>query len=301
MSHLPPLMALRALEAAERLHSYSLAAEELSVTHGAISHQIRRLEGELGVPLFQRRGNGMEPLPAATRLAFGIKAGLALLERAVEESSANQVLEPLVLSVEQGFARKWLASRFDSLRTATGGRDLDIRLENRLADLVGDGVDAAIRFGDGQWPGFEVSPLFKVRFFPVCSPDFPQLHRLRCPADLLAVPLLRHTHPLWSWPAWFRSLGLAAPPDQGIRFDDSSLMLDAAANGVGVALGRSNLVQSDLLSRRLIRPLSEEVDSASGYFLVWRAEGTKVPRILMLRDWLLRECALDSSTADSCG
>ena len=188
-------MAFRALEAAVRLRSYSDAASELNVTHSAISHQIRRLEEELGVPLFQRRGNGMEPLPIAAKLAVSVTAALALLERAIEEADSAQTSDPLVLSVEQGFARRWLASRLAKLRDAVVGRDLDIRLENRLADFVGDGVDAAIRFGDADWPGFEVLPLFKVRLFPVCSPPF-----------LYALPLLRHTHPLWSWPSWFPTL-----------------------------------------------------------------------------------------------
>jgi LysR family glycine cleavage system transcriptional activator len=91
-------------------------------------------------------------------------------------------------------------TRIEQLRDATGGRDLDIRLENKLVDFVGDGSDVAIRFGDGAWPGFEVSSLFRVRFFPVCSPAFLKEHPLAHPTELHGVPLLRHTHPLWSWP-----------------------------------------------------------------------------------------------------
>lgn len=284
-------MAFRALEAASRLRSFSLAAAELNVTHGAISHQIRRLEQSLGVTLFQRRGNGMEPLPSASKLATSVKAALGLLERAVEEADATKVFEPLVLSVEQGFARRWLVSRLEQLRDATGGRDLDIRLENRLVDFVGDGIDAAIRFGDGVWPGFEVSSLFRVRFFPVCSPGFLERHAIAQPVDLHRVPLLRHTHPLWSWPAWFRALELPPPSDTGVMFDDSSLMLEAAARGIGVALARSNLVRDDVESGRLVRPLREEVEPGLGYFLVWRTDSSKLSRILMLRDWLLVECA----------
>jgi LysR family transcriptional regulator, glycine cleavage system transcriptional activator len=285
-------MAFRALEAAVRLRSYSQAALELNVTHSAVSHQIRRLEQELGVPLFQRRGNGMEPLPTAAKLAVSITAALALLERGIEEADSARTTEPLVLSVEQGFARRWLASRLAKVRDVVG-RELDIRLENRLADFVGDGVDAAIRFGDANWPGFEVLPLFKVRLFPVCSPQFLALHTLAQPSDLYALPLLRHTHPLWSWPSWFRSLGLGPPPDRGMMFDDSSLMLDAAAEGLGVALARSNLVRGGLLSGRLVRPIPHEVECASGYFLVWRNDASKLPQVIQLRDWLLNECSAE--------
>jgi LysR family glycine cleavage system transcriptional activator len=286
-------MAFRALEAAVRLRSYSRAAEELKVTHGAISQQMRRLEEQLGVPLFQRRGNGMEPLPAATRISSSVAAALALLERAIDEAGPGKGPESLVVSVEQGFARRWLVPRLTRLREATGEPHLDLRLENRLRDLVGEGVDAAIRYGDGEWPGFEVRRLFAVQFFPVCSAKFLQDHSLAEVTDLYNVPRLRHTHALWSWPHWFHSLGLPPPSDQGMMFDDSSLMLDAAAEGAGVALARDILVEGDLQNGRLIRPVSVEVESPWGYFFVWRADGPRLTRILALRDWLLSEASQD--------
>ena len=284
-------MALRALEASVRLRSYSKAAEELNVTHGAVSHQMRHLEQELGVPLFKRRGNGLEPLPAAAKLAVSVGAALALLRRAVDEAEGVRISEPFILSVEQGLARKWLPAHLGRMREILGVRDLDIRLENRLAEFVGDGIDAAIRFGDGKWSDVEVAPLIQVHLFPVCSPRLLEQHSLRQLSDLHAAPLLRHTHPLWSWPAWFRSLGLAPPLDRGLMFDDSSLMLDAAAEGLGVALARSNLVQSDLGSGRLIRPLPDEVQCESGYFLIWKAGCPKLPQVVAVRDWLKNEFA----------
>jgi LysR family glycine cleavage system transcriptional activator len=289
MAHLPPLMAFRALEAAVRHRSYSRAANELNVTHGAISQQIRRLEEQLGVPLFQRRGNGMEPLPAAARIASSAAAALALLERAVEEAGPGQERGPLTVSVEQGFARRWLMPRLMRLREETGEHDLDLRLENRLESFVGEGVDAAIRYGDGAWPGLEASSLFIGRFFPVCSAAFLQAHPLAQLTDLYNVPLLRHTHPLWSWPHWFHALGLPPPSNRDMMFDDSSLMLDAAAEGAGVALARDILVEKDLRNGRLIRPLAAEVESPWSYFFVWRADGPQLPRTLSLRDWMLGE------------
>jgi LysR family glycine cleavage system transcriptional activator len=115
MVHLPPLMAFRALEAAVRHRSYSRAAQELNVTHGAISQQIRRLEEQLGIPLFQRRGNGMEPLPAASRISSSAAAALALLQRAIDEAGPSKGLGPLIISIEQGFARRWLLPRLAHL------------------------------------------------------------------------------------------------------------------------------------------------------------------------------------------
>lgn len=288
------MVAFRALEAAVRHRSYSRAAEELNVTHGAISQQIRRLEEQLGVPLFQRRGNGMEPLPAAARIASSVAAAFILLERAVEETGPGKGRRPLVVSVEQGFARRWLIPRLMRLQEGIGEHDLDLRLENRLESLVGDGIDAAIRYGDGVWPGFEVSNLFIGRFFPVCSPAFMRAHPLAQLTDLYNVPLLRHAHPLWSWPHWFHSLGLPPPSNRGMMFDDSSLMLDAASEGAGVALARDILVEEDLRSGRLIRPPGAEVESPWGYFFVWRPSGAQLARTMSLRDWLLSE-ALQSS------
>ena len=289
MAHLPPLMAFRALEAAVRHRSYSRAAQELNVTHGAISQQIRRLEEQLGTPLFQRRGNGMEPLPTASRISSSTAAALALLQRAIDEAGPGQGLGSLIISVEQGFARRWLLPRLSCLRENIGEQDLDLRLENRLVDFVGEGIDAAIRYGDGNWPGLEVASLLPVRFFPVCSPGFARSHSLMELTDLYNLPLLRHTHPLWSWPYWFHSLGFPPPSDQGLMFDDSSLMLDAAAEGHGVALARDILVENDLRSGKLVRPLSAEVESSGGYFFVWRTDGPRLPRTLALRDWLLVE------------
>jgi len=289
MAHLPPLMAFRALEAAVRHRSYSRAAQELNVTHGAISQQIRRLEEQLGIPLFQRRGNGMEPLPTASRISSSTAAALALLQRAIDEAGPGKGFGSLIISVEQGFARRWLLPRLSRLCETIGEQDLDLRLENRLVDFVGEGIDAAIRYGDGNWPGLEVASLLPVRFFPVCSPGFARAHSPTELTDLYNLPLLRHTHPLWSWPYWFHSLGFPPPSNQGLMFDDSSLMLDAAAEGFGVALARDILVENDLKSGKLVRPLSAEVESPGGYFFVWRADGPRLPRTLALRDWLIVE------------
>ena len=291
MARLPPFMALRALEAAARHRSYSRAAEELHVTHGAVSHQIRRLEHELGTALFHRRGNSMEPSPAAAKLAASIGEALETLARAVEDATAGQA-GPMVISAEPGFARRWMTPRLVRLREETGEPDLDLRLDNDQANFVSDGVDAGVRHGPGAWQNLEAATLFKERLFPVCSQDFLSKHPLERLDDLRQVPLLRHT--VWSWPSWFRSLGLSPPPDRGMMFDDSAFMLEAAAQGVGVALARSSLVGSDLRSGRLIRPFPDEIESSWGYYLVWRADSRKLVRILALRDWLLAEVASEA-------
>ncbi len=290
MSRLPPFIALRALEAAARHRSYSRAAQELHVTHAAVSHQIRRLEEELGLTLFHRRGNAMQPTPPALQLAGRIAQAIGMLTSAVEEVAVQATGGPLVISSEPGIARLWLSSRFGRLREETGEDEIDLRLEERTVDLARDGVDAALRHGGGTWPGVESAVLFRERLFPVCSPDFLKVHDLRRPADLLRVPLLRH--PFWQWPPWFRSLGLEPPADQGgMVFDDTAFLLDSAARGLGVALGRSSLVGEHLQTGRLVRPFPEEIQGDWGYYFVWRPDCPKLRRVLKLRDWLIAEAA----------
>jgi LysR family glycine cleavage system transcriptional activator len=293
MSRLPPFMALRALEAAARHRSYSRAAEELHVTHGAVSHQIRRLEQELGTALFHRRGNAMEPSPIAEQLAASIADAIQLMARAVEDASSKPVQGPLTVSAEPGFARRWLTPRLVRLREETAELDLELRLENRMANFVSDGIDAAVRHGPGSWPGLETATLFMERQFPVASPAFLEAHPLRSLDDLRKVPLLRHT--VWSWPSWFRSLGLPPPPERGMMFDDSAFMLEAAVQGLGVALARSSLVGGDLDSGKLVRPFPDEIESDWGYFFVWRADSRKLERILALRNWLMTEAGLEAA------
>jgi LysR family glycine cleavage system transcriptional activator len=286
---LPPFFALRALEAAARHRSYSRAAQELSVTHGAVSQQIRRLEAELGARLFERRGNAMIPTPAAERLAGRIGQGLDVLQNAVAEFSAAAERDPLVISLDPQFANRWLPQRLGRLLADPAGANVEIRVEERRADFTTDGVDIAVRYGAGRWESVEVKPLFSETLFPVCSPRFATDHPMRAPADLLAVPLIHHGHRPWT--LWFDAFGLPAPAQQGLLFDDSVMLLEAAAEGLGVALARSGLMETFFQSGRLVRPLEGGVASELGFFVVWRGDSRKLARIRALRDWLVAEAA----------
>ncbi|TCS10213.1 transcriptional regulator GcvA [Caulobacter sp. BK020] len=286
---LPPFLTLTALEAAARHRSYSRAARELFVTHGAVSQQIRKLEDELGAPLFVRQGNSMIPTATGQRLADQVTAALATLHAAVDEARLA-ARGPLVISSGAAFASRWLVPRLARLAAETGEPDLIVRADDRIADLTTDGVDIALRFGRGPWPGVEASALMIDRIFPVCSPDFLARHPLRTPRDLLDVPLLRYIGRPWS--VWLTAMGVdEAPRQQGLGFEDTALMLDTAAHGVGVALARSGLAERDLREGRLVRPFSGEIAVDTGNHFVWRADSPKLARILKLRDWFLAETA----------
>ncbi len=289
MTRLPPFFALRALEAAARRRSYSRAAEELAVTHGAVSQQIRKLEAELGARLFERRGNSMIPTPAAARLAGEVGAAMATLQDAVATFRDAAELEPLHISLEPQFASRWLPSRLPRLLGDPAGFNLDFTVDEAISNFVTDGVDVAIRYGGGGWAGQESVPLVLETLTPLCSPDFAARHTIAEPADLLKVPLLHHTHRPWS--LWFNDLGIAPPPVDGLTFSDSVMLTEAAVQGLGVALARSGLVEQDLRTGRLVTPLDRSVDSGLGFHVVWRADSRKLRRIEALRDWLLTEVA----------
>jgi len=281
----PPFSSLVALEAAARHRSYSRAADELFVTHGAVSQQIRKLEEELGVQLFARRGNQMEPTPTGAALAEQVGQALSTLRRGVE-TARRAASGPIVLSAGPAFATSWLSPRLARLSAETGELDLTIRVEDRVSDLATDGVDVALRYGVGPWTGMESVRLMDERIFPVCSPALLSRHPVERPEDLLSAPLLRHTDLPWS--VWFRAMGLEPPEARpALGFDGSSMMLDAAAQGLGFALARGGYAKRDLDEGRLVRPLPGSIDVETGHNFVWRAENPKLPRILKLRDWFL--------------
>ncbi|WP_269714431.1 LysR substrate-binding domain-containing protein [Caulobacter sp. NIBR2454] len=282
---------LCALEAAVRHRSYSRAALELHVTHGAVSQQIRRLEVELEQTLFIRVGNDMQPTPAAEELAKVVAKAAQDLRSGVESARFQASLCPLVISIGPSFARRWLAPRMAELAAIDSA--LEVRTDDGLANLRSDGVDVAIRFGIGPWPGLESRQIFPDRLAPLCSPDFLARHAINRPEDLAEVPLLRHTG--IPWRLWFDAHGLPTPPaaNRGVSFDDTSFMLDAAAEGIGVALGRIGFAQADLASGRLVRPLAGEVDIPTAHHFVWRADSPKLARIEVLRDWVLANSQLD--------
>lgn len=288
MSRLPPFIALRALEAAARHRSYSRAADELAVTHGAVSQQIRRLEEDFRTRLFVRRGNLMEPTPAALKLAAHVGRSLETLHAGVAELEADACCAPLVISTVHAMAGRWLTHRLSRLPGEVG--EIEIKIDLALANFVTDGVDCAIRHGSGPWPGVETVELMSEQWFPVCSPDFLARHPIRDVSDIARVPLLHHTE--YPWSLWFEGVGAKTPElPRGPRFDDSVVLTDAALQGLGLGLAREFLVEHDVATGRLVRPLPGAVPALASYSFVWREDSPKLARIIRLRDWLLEEGA----------
>jgi LysR family transcriptional regulator, glycine cleavage system transcriptional activator len=287
----PPFAALRALEAACRLKNYSLAGEELGVTHSAISQTVRRLEQAYSVRLFRRDGPQMSPSPAALALAAAYRKAASLVVQAGKDLKARSDAGVLVLSTKPSVAKLWLGPRLRRLRDALPDVTVEVRTSRDLADLHTDGVDVALRVGAGLWPGVRAELLFEEYVFPVCSPEFlARHHTLGCDdACIASGPLILEDMNLW--PLWFEAAGVAAPdPLKGPVYDDAALTVEAAAAGLGVALVRRLHAQEALDSGRLKRISSVAVKDPYSCYLVWREDSPRLETIRRFADWVLAEC-----------
>lgn len=278
--HIPSLQTLRAFDAAGRHRSYSKAGEELGLTHSAISHRIRELEALTGRRLFERSGNEMVPTGDALRLLAGVRNALGLLEAIFADPTAAPA-RPLTISVSPGFAR-FLVPRLARFRSAHP--DVPIRLDLSSEPVaVGGGIDAAIRYGIGPWPGTESRRIGGEILFPVAAPA--HLPAGAAPSDLMGATLLRH--PWHSWAQWFHAAGVtAAEPADGPEYSDSSLLLAAAEAGEGVALARAAAVADALAAGSLVRLAGPAIQDRCSYWLV-RPAGGGDPRLDRLEAWLI--------------
>lgn len=294
IANLPPLQALRAFEAAARHLSYSRAAEELGLTHGAISHHIARLEQDLGIRLFVRDGQRMILTDVGQVLILDVRQGLKQLADAFAAARTRPRHagsgRTLNVSVLPGLAARWLVPRLTRFQARYPDIEIAIRPTATLATLdARDGIDLAIRYGPGRWPGLRATRLMPSTIFPVSSPAFLDQHKLTQPRDLLAAPLLRS--PRQKWRPWFRAAGLDVPePTQGPIYDDSALVLQAAAAGQGIALARAALAEDDMAARRLTRLFDIDCVDDYAWFLVWREPLSCDPDAhAAFREWLERE------------
>jgi LysR family transcriptional regulator, glycine cleavage system transcriptional activator len=294
---LPPLNALRAFEAAARNLSFLKAAEELHVTAGAVSQQIKTLEDHLSLRLFRRQARGVLLTDAGQRYGKRIGELLDQIESATRDVGRQSGGAVLTVTTMPSFAARWLIPRlgaFGRLHPAVAVRTL---ADDKLATFLDDDVDVGIRFGAGRYPGLVADFLFREEVFPVCSPRLlegpPPLERL---ADLAHHTLL-HDEPHLGlheleWGAWLAKRGIRhIDAHQGPRFTYTHMSLTAAAMGQGVALGTSVLCADDLESGRLVRPFPDKVVADFAYYLVFPAAALDRPLVVAFRDWMLEAAA----------
>jgi LysR family transcriptional regulator, glycine cleavage system transcriptional activator len=289
---LPPLNGLRAFEAAARLLSFTRAAAELNVTQSAISHQIRGLEERLGVALFKRMPHALVLSETGEALLPVVAEAFDRLADGVAAVVEHEVKGVLTVNVSPSFAVKWLAPRLGRFRERFPGLELHLLTSNYYTDFAREGVDAAIRHGVGPWPGLRADRFLDDEVFPVCSPQLLEgPEAIREPADLRHHVLLD----LIERPYWARWLDAAGVPELKPRdlvlFDDIGVGLEAAAVGMGVAMGRSTILGDDLMQGRLVRPFALDMPGRYGFHLVCPEAIANRPKIARLRAWLIEEGA----------
>ncbi|MGI9336377.1 MAG: transcriptional regulator GcvA [Gammaproteobacteria bacterium] len=297
---LPPLNALRAFEAAARHLSFTKAAEELFVTQAAVSHQVKALEQHLGMRLFRRLNRallltdeGQSYLPAVSR-AF------TLLREATHDLRLRDASGPLTVSVLPSFAAGWLVPRIGRFRRQWPDIDLRIDPAGRLVDFSRGDVDVAVRYGRGGYPGLHETWLMREDYFPVCSPGLLEgEHALRESADLRHHTLLHDDgHADWrTWPLAAGFTGVDAV--RGLVSTDSSMLIQAAIAGQGVALARAVLAADALADGRLVRPFRLNLPTEYAYYIVCPQDSAEQPKVKAFRDWLLEETKDASTVSDT--
>ncbi|MGK9236222.1 LysR family transcriptional regulator [Inquilinus limosus] len=295
MRRLPPLDSLRAFEAVARLGSFKRAAEELAVTASAVSHRVADLEAELGVALLVRHVRRVEPTFEGEALAAGMGRALQEIRRTV--AGVDRRGRPrLRVSAIPSHAVRWLAPRLQRFRALHPEIDIDIIAELALADLSQRTVDIALRFGGGAYPNLRVERLMDDAIFPVASPDYMAAKGpVAAPADILRLDRLidttaRDDQSGAHWQHWFEVNGL--PPDavhDGMNLNGSLLTLEAAVNGLGVAIARRTLVEQDLRRGRLQRLLDAEIPTNWSHYAVTLPAVADWPPVRRFVDWLKAE------------
>ena len=309
-NRLPPLNALRAFEAAARHLSFKNAARELHVTAGAVSHQVKLLEDHLGVALFRRLTRALELTAEAHALLPKVREGLALIGEAVEKVRGRDEAGALTVIAPPNFAARWLVPRLARFTVAHPNLDLHIASRPTMIDGRGDSevqpvLDARddaplamVRFGDGRYPGNHVDEVFSAVYVPVCSPKLlTGEHPLRTPEDLRFHTLLHDDTVVEegarpSWADWLHAVGVKdIDATRGPHFSDASLSLEAALEGMGVALAMKPLVCTEIGAGRLVVPFNITAPASYSYYLVTPEGSSEEGSVSDFRKWLLEEAA----------
>ena len=289
-ARLPSLNGLRAFEAAARHLSFTQAASELNVTQTAISHQIRRLEEELGIRLFIRKNRALALTPQARDYLPGVRAAFNDLRLATDRLLRKDDDNVLTVSTLASLAAKWLLPRLTAFQEAHPGIDVRITTSTALVEFRNGDVDAAIRYGRGNWPGLRAEWLMADEVFPVCSPALLSGKRpLQTAEDLRDHVLLHTSNNSDDWRQWLTAAGLPSDLSRlpGITFDLILMTVQAAIDGIGVAMGRTSYVQDDIAKGRLVVPFNIALPADAGFYLVSPEGVAEPPKLKAFRQWLL--------------
>lgn len=293
MRALPGFAAVRAFESTARLGSCKGAAAELHLTESAVSHQIKRLEADLDVVLFHRRHRALVLTEIGVALHAEVSRTLDQLAHAFAQVR-RKGRRVLAISVLPGFAAHWLIPRLAGFYAANPAMELRLSSTERLVDFNVEEVDVAIRYGEGAWPGLSAELVLEERLAPVCTPEGLTRWVLRSPADVLAAPRIGNLQHPDEWADWARGHGLPSPSPVVMAVENSPLLMQAVAAGMGVGLGRSPVMDAELAAGRLVAAQPLQV-SGKGYWLVHPRAAAGREAVDRFRRWLRVEARLKNS------
>ncbi|PZP53588.1 MAG: LysR family transcriptional regulator [Agrobacterium fabrum] len=279
-----PLNGLRAFEASARHLSFTRAAIELCVTQAAVSQQVKGLEKRLGVALFQRLPRGLKITAEGEALLPTVTSSFDQMATTLDRIEAGQVRELLFLGVVGTFAVGWLLPRLQAFQKLHPFIDVRVSTNNNRVDMAAEGLDFAIRFGQGSWHGTDAFRLFEAPLSPLCTPKLADT--LKKPADLMEATLLR-SYRADEWSNWFAAAGVtpAAQVNAGIVFDTSLGMMEAALQGLGVALAPPSMFSRHLASGAIIQPFPVTI-SLGSYWLTRLQSKPPTPAMQAFSDWM---------------
>ncbi|OWQ85691.1 LysR family transcriptional regulator [Roseateles aquatilis] len=293
-----PLSALRAFEAAARLGSFKAAAEELAVTPTAVSHQIRALEAQTGLMLFERQVRKVALTEAGAQLYPVLRDGFDAFEATLSRLSQQRTRAQVGISATNAFTVKWLVPRMADFRLRHPDIDLQLQASDDVVDLRSTAIDIAIRYGRGPYTGLSVEPLFTDQFAPVANPRLGVLS----PEDLARVPLIRFD---WrraqpenpTWERWFAAAGRRRPPQAAqLRFSDEGHAIQAAVAGHGIALVSLPLVAEELAAGHLVQPFGPMIEGHT-YHLAMHADRSPSAAVVAVAAWLRAHAARPGNEA----
>jgi len=290
----PPPNSLLVFEAASRHLSFTRAAAELRVTQAAVSRQIQLLEDHLGLELFRRLPRSLRLTPQGERLQAAVSIGLHHIAEAADELRHERDASDVTISSSVTFASYWLMSRVAKFRAHFPAVDVRLLASTRTKDLAASGVDLAIRYGRGAWPGLAPHFLFGNAIVTVCAPSYLDAHGpFKTPAELPRARLLHldQFDSNWvTWETWLKAFGVALPQGaERLAFDNYSILIHAAVRGEGVALCGERLAEDLIAHNELVRPVEASLPSHSSFYLVYAADRPLRADALQFKNWLVAE------------
>ena len=295
---IPSFSALRGFEAAARLGSFKKAADELALTPSAVSHQVRALEDQLGVRLLERTERGLVITEVGRIYRESLVQALEILHQATAQVRGHGNAR-LMLCALPGLSARWLLPRLAEFHRRHPELEVSV-VTAREPDFAASGADMLIRYGFGNWPGLDCDYLLGETLLPVCSPDYlAEAPPLETPADLARHTLIHYQDIPDEWPRWLASAGVAGLRGRRVlELDSRNMVLQAAADGIGIAMGRRPLVDRDLARGVLLAPFDQPLQTPEGYFLLCRKGEAERGKIGVFRAWLLEVCARGQEDED---